>query len=721
MTEQNQSSDEAAAKKKKKVTKSKSADESLTSMQKVKDTEDGAVQTTSLTDGDDEKKLSKEKSSRKLLKSESSSRKLVKSESSSSSRKLLRQESKRLTKQESSRKDKKHSIKGAAEAMQGGTKTEDKASTDDNSSDKKSMKKDKKKRKKKKTTSSALTKLQDALDDLNPHVTRSKGADKVLRNIDKAVVQLEKQWKEWTENPPELQDAMPEQLLNVKYLLTVDEDTPEIDPFDNMTLHRATYAANDPSEDRSTVVVGEDFIFAGVWDGHGGTHAAEFSQQHLFDYFQEAYESKGFNITQSFQFAYTQTDRAYFEYARQINKPNVFFAGTCAVGCFVDIKTGKVTCANLGDSRAVMGLYKEDGEKVKTVPLSVDHSAGNLLEQTRIRQEHPNDRDILVNDGDKEDPDWRVKKLAAFTRSIGDLHMKEKNTAALFNSYVKPELRILPRPGLKDKQGVIKPKYISTEPDFQEGIIKNGFIVIACDGVWDEMSSEEAVNIVAWLLSKHDPAERNIAELFIEETLKRAVRRIAGTYEEEANLTLAELKKRPPGKGGDTHRSYLHDDITVVILQFGKTTHRQAFGGSLFSMLQQADAEASPSTLSECDRSRMSRTKEKREMAARNSITKYAEEIDNLQADAQRQATDRQIIEMMLAFEDLQARHLRILFNAVDVDGNGTLDREEITRLIKYVIDMDVSDEVVDLAFSEMDADGSGDVDFEEFVQFFGH
>jgi len=268
---------------------------------------------------------------------------------------------------------------------------------------------------------------------------------------------------------------------------------------------------------------------------------------------------------------------------------------------------------------------------------------------------------------------------------------------------------------------VIKPKYISTEPDFQEATIKDGFIIIACDGVWDEMSSEEAVNIVAWLLSKHDPAERNIAELFVEETLKRSVRRIAGTYEEEANLTLAELKKRPPGKSEDTHRSYLHDDITVVILQFGKTTRHQVFGGSLFSMLQQADAEAPPSTLSACDRSRMSRTKEKREMAARNSMRKYTEEIDKLQADAQRQAIDRQIIEMMLSFGDMPTSALRYLFRSVDVDGNGTLDREEITRMIKNVIDMDVTDEVVDLAFSEMDTDGSGDVDFDEFVQFFGH
>ena len=63
---------------------------------------------------------------------------------------------------------------------------------------------------------------------------------------------------------------------------------------------------------------------------------------------------------------------------------------------------------------------------------------------------------------------------------------------------------------------------------------------------------------------------------------------------------------------------------------------------------------------------------------------------------------------------------MKILFNAVDVDGNGTLDREEIRRLIKNVIDMDVTKSVIDLAFSEMDTDGSGDVDYEEFVTFFG-
>lgn len=32
-------------------------------------------------------------------------------------------------------------------------------------------------------------------------------------------------------------------------------------------IFKSTYAANDPNEDRNTLAVGDDFIFAGVWDG----------------------------------------------------------------------------------------------------------------------------------------------------------------------------------------------------------------------------------------------------------------------------------------------------------------------------------------------------------------------------------------------------------------------------------------------------------------------
>ena len=575
----------------------------------------------------------------------------------------------------------------------------------------------------------ALQNLVESIYDLKPHVDLSSPeAVRALKHVEKAIDQMEKRLETL---PNQVIEEKPQQSLSIRYTLFVDEPTPEAETHPEVFLARATYQANAPSEDRSTVVVGEDFIFAGVWDGHGGTFAADFTQTNLFPNFQKAYEN-GATVSQAFTHAYTQTDRSYYYHAKNVNKPQVFFAGTCAVSCFVDIKTGLVTCANLGDSRAVMGIYK-DGQ-TKVVALSVDHSADNPTEQARIRAEHPDDAEVVLDmDETGEDPDWRVKKIAGFTRSIGDLHLKEKNTSALFNSYVPPHQRILPRPGLKClKTGITKPKYISTEPEIKEATVKDGFIIIACDGVWDEMSSEEAVKIVACLLSQYDPEETNIAELFIDETLKRAVHRISSTYDDEEHLTLRELKSRPPGKASGSHRSMLHDDITVCILQFGrrKRVVQKHVGGSLFNLLQndaQTRRAASDDTemlghIEDQSLMSMSRTKAKREMAVRSSMLDWLKAIELLQDDAKREATDNQIIEMMNAFDDMEARHLRILFNAVDVDGNGSLDREEITRLIRNVIQMDdVSPDVVALAFSEMDADGSGDVDFDEFIQFFGH
>eukprot|EP00977_Amphora_coffeiformis_P017066 scaffold5479_cov199-Amphora_coffeaeformis.AAC.5 len=575
-----------------------------------------------------------------------------------------------------------------------------------------------------------LQTLQEAFQAIQPYVDfGSSKASRAVRKLEKAIDVVV---TAVTHSITSHNDAPQHALKNVKLTLLVEDPTPNdigtmLPP--NTTLGRATYAANAPSEDRSTVVVGDTFLFAGVWDGHGGTPAAEYTAHHIWPNFCAAYMQKGLPVGPALQAAMVQTDKDYLEHARTVNQPTVFFAGTCAVAVFIDLVSGQVTCANLGDSRAVMGVYTDtSGSDCKCVPLSVDHAADNPAEQARLRADHADDPDVLVNmDDTGNDPDWRVKKMAAFTRSIGDLHLKDKNTAALFNSYVPEHQRIQPRPGVKlKKTGVKKKKYISNEAEIQQATIDKqkagGFVILACDGVWDEMSSEEAVRIVSWLMAQYDPEEYNIAELFIEETLKHAVRRIAASYEEEANLTLAELKKRPPGKQQDSHRSMLHDDITVVIIQLG---NRPSQHGSLFNMLQSNTKQThnklmDPSLYESPSVSSMNRTKHKREMAVRSSSLDISHHVEALMRDAERKFVDKQILEMMNSFDEMGSKSLQILFHAVDVDGNGTLDREEVTRLVRHVIQMDVSPAVIDLAFSEMDANGSGDVDLDEFIQFFG-
>jgi Ca2+-binding EF-hand superfamily protein len=53
-------------------------------------------------------------------------------------------------------------------------------------------------------------------------------------------------------------------------------------------------------------------------------------------------------------------------------------------------------------------------------------------------------------------------------------------------------------------------------------------------------------------------------------------------------------------------------------------------------------------------------------------------------------------------------------FNAVDVDGSGFLDRDEIRVLLEN-LGKRPTEADIDCAMAELDVDNSGEVDFEEF------
>jgi hypothetical protein len=145
-------------------------------------------------------------------------------------------------------------------------------------------------------------------------------------------------------------------------------------------LHKATYEANDPSEDRSTLAVGEDFLFCGVWDGHGGTACSDFSEVRIFENFQRALaDPRCAGVQDAFAYSYIATDGEYLDYAG--SDPTALFAGTCAVGAYIDLNSTSVSVSNLGDSRAVLGLLKVN--ELVCVPMSNDHTAADENEKAR--------------------------------------------------------------------------------------------------------------------------------------------------------------------------------------------------------------------------------------------------------------------------------------------------------------------------------------------------
>jgi serine/threonine protein phosphatase PrpC len=251
-----------------------------------------------------------------------------------------------------------------------------------------------------------------------------------------------------------------------------------------------------------------------------------------------------------------------------------------------------VTVANAGDCRAVCGIFQ--ATELQTEVLSADHSiAASPSERERLRADFPHHEVIKFDEeAFADDPEeGTVLGLCRFTRALGDGHLKSPAAAEAFNAHHTRKGTGLSVPVIQSGD----PPYISCVPECTTARFADGFVILACDGVWDEISNEQAVRTVGKLLCEHgeDPSV-NIAELFITQVLKNAAARIADEVEGEAEMTYRELRRRPCGKAPGA-RSSLHDDITVVILDFEPPDVDAAASGGTASARQQTLAALSPS------------------------------------------------------------------------------------------------------------------------------
>eukprot|EP00088_Acartia_fossae_P059463 TRINITY_DN7062_c0_g1_i2.p1 TRINITY_DN7062_c0_g1~~TRINITY_DN7062_c0_g1_i2.p1 ORF type:complete len:448 (-),score=184.56 TRINITY_DN7062_c0_g1_i2:731-1882(-) len=118
----------------------------------------------------------------------------------------------------------------------------------------------------------------------------------------------------------------------------------------------------------------------------------------------------------------------------------------------------KLYVANAGDSRCVVC---RDG---KALEMSLDHKPEDEIELTRIK-----------GAGGKVTPDGRVNGGLNLSRAIGDHAYKQNKTLPL------------------------KDQMISSQPDIKEldiDPVKDSWMILACDGIWNSMSSEEVVQFV---------------------------------------------------------------------------------------------------------------------------------------------------------------------------------------------------------------------------------
>merc|ERR1711959_243305 len=210
--------------------------------------------------------------------------------------------------------------------------------------------------------------------------------------------------------------------------------------------------------------------------------------------------------------------------------------GSCAIAAVFDKRRQVLYVGNLGDSRCVVGSICSDSGILEAVEMSKDHSATTDSERLRVRQEHAQDPHVIKEQWDEivEEYAWFLKNRARFTRSTGDSCMKDVECARFYNERVPDGLaKMIPLP---------KKPYVSNKAEVRMRRMAKGdqFVIVACDGLWDEMSSDQAVHTVRMLIDRHGP-KANIAQFVIDFALCKIVRRLRAEEPDLDLNTIADL------------------------------------------------------------------------------------------------------------------------------------------------------------------------------------
>jgi protein phosphatase 1B len=228
-----------------------------------------------------------------------------------------------------------------------------------------------------------------------------------------------------------------------------------------------------------------DHLFLGVWDGHAGAGAAKYASEKMVGIIE---------ATQEWQEYITKEEdpellgRALIKAFLQIDVDMRAYQGTTGgqdtSGCtsVTAMVTPKhIICSNAGDSRCVMGV--PGGAK----PLSFDHKPVNPLERERI-------------DSAGGFVQWnRVDGDLAVSRALGDFGYKT-------------------RPDLPAEMQKVSP---CPEITIHVRAAADDVLLLACDGLWDVMSNDEAVALLREVFESGEDSVPRVAEEMLDVSLDK--------------------------------------------------------------------------------------------------------------------------------------------------------------------------------------------------------
>lgn len=232
----------------------------------------------------------------------------------------------------------------------------------------------------------------------------------------------------------------------------------------------------------------------GVFDGHGGVHAAEYVAKHLPNNIARCHQQRSSastgasgagrrevsaetrRLTSAMEEAFPLTDRELMNLSRRKQLKD----GTTALIVLVhgtQLEALELLCAHVGDCRAVLC---RGGQAVR---LTQDHRPDRKDEQLRIRQAGGGVFQVAGI--------WRCTSAAGAARAVdaraGFLEGESHTYLSCSRTLGDPELKANPeRPILSNQPDT------SVVPLLAEDL----FFVLACDGVWDVLSDQQVIDLV---------------------------------------------------------------------------------------------------------------------------------------------------------------------------------------------------------------------------------
>ncbi|XP_078157920.1 putative protein phosphatase 2C 27 isoform X2 [Carex rostrata] len=224
----------------------------------------------------------------------------------------------------------------------------------------------------------------------------------------------------------------------------------------------------------------ETISFYGVFDGHGGKDAALFVRDNLP---RVIVEDADFPVEMEkvVSRSFVQIDN---QFAKTCSLQSALSSGTTALTAMIFGRS--LLVANAGDCRAVLSRFGS------AVVMSRDHRPCCTRERKRVES-----LGGYVDDG-------YLNGQLAITRALGDWHlegMKNQNQA--------------------DSSVGVSPGPLSAEPELKLITLtkEDEFLIIACDGIWDVFSNQNAVDFIRRRLQEHNDAKL-CCKQFVEEAIR---------------------------------------------------------------------------------------------------------------------------------------------------------------------------------------------------------